>query len=98
MDSRVTTSRTSRGMTLLEVVVALSLLMVLLLGLASGMTSGMSLDALTRERVAATIQAASRMDEVVALDWDQLPTRDGETFDVTLTSEQGNYTLPAGGG
>jgi prepilin-type N-terminal cleavage/methylation domain-containing protein len=91
------TSR-SRGFTLLEVVVALSVFIVLLLGLATSLASGLAVDTLTRERVAATLRATSVMEEMTAVAWDQLPTRDGLTFDVAIASEGGQYALPPGGG
>lgn len=102
MRLRVTTR--SRGFTLLEVVVALSIFIVLLLGLATSLTSGLAVDTLTRERVAVMLRASSVMEEVSTTAWDQLLTRDGETFDVTLESDgtdplvPTSYPLVPGGG
>src|SRR5687767_7707762 len=83
-----------QALTLLEVVVALSLLVVLFLGLATSLTSGMSVDALTRERVAATLRATSVMEAVVSAPWSDLPAKDATTFDVVLEAEGGSYSLP----
>ncbi len=86
------------GWTLIEVVVALGLLVVLLLGLAAALTSARSVDALARERLHATLRASSIMDELAATPWAQLPARDGLTFDVTTDGDAGAHDLLPGGG
>lgn len=90
--------RRAAAFTLIEVVVALGILVIALLGLASGVSSGMALDSLTRERSAACMAAMSKLDEAMGSSWAQLPSWDGATFDVTLEADGGIYPVVPGGG
>jgi type II secretory pathway pseudopilin PulG len=72
------------GLTLLEVVAAGGVLAVVTLALLSVLVSGESVTALSAERTQAALRAASELEATAALRWDQLPARDGATFEVEV--------------
>ncbi|MGE0709244.1 MAG: prepilin-type N-terminal cleavage/methylation domain-containing protein [Planctomycetota bacterium] len=82
------------GLTLLELVVAVSLLTVVLLAFAGALLQGAALDAFTAERSAATAAGMSELEAVVAEPWELQPAQDGRTFEVWVTTESGPRALP----
>lgn len=86
------------GFSLVELMFAVAVFTIALLGLFSALTSTQQLDSMTRERSEVTMQAVTRMDDVLGEDWDAIDTRNNEAFDVTLTTDSGAITLTPGGG
>lgn len=87
----------SRNLSLLELLLAIAILAVVLLSFASTLVLSASMDAVSRERGAATEAAMSRMDEVLALAWDDMPAQSGQTFEVSLNRDGATALLaPAG--
>lgn len=86
--------RSSRaGLTLLELFVALGIFSVVALGLVSAILGADRLRTFSRERAAAGLAAASRVEEVLASDWEALPARSGETFPVAIEGQAGSWAL-----
>lgn len=87
-----------RTLSLLELLIATALLSVVLLSLFGSLFSSDRLRTLTRERTAAGLRAVSMLEEVAASDWDALPGRSGETFEVAVETGNGGWQLepPAG--
>ena len=88
------------GLTLVEVVIASAILSVLLLGLFSSMAHAMRMDALSREREAATRAALQEIDDRVmavstAADFDALvtPTPLDVAFHVAIDTGNGQVNL-----
>lgn len=86
------------GFSLVELMFAVAVFTIALLGLMSALTTTQQLDSMTRERSEVTMQAVTRMDDVLAEAWDTIDTRNAEVFDVTLTTDTGAMTLTPGGG
>lgn len=89
-----------RGLTLIEVVFASAILSVLLLGLFSSMAHAMRMDALSREREAATRAAMQELDDrVMAVSTDTAfdalvtPTPLDVSFHVALDTGNGQVNL-----
>lgn len=77
-------------MTILEILVSASILVVALFALFSALLGGQTVTGQSRERAQAALQAASRLEEVMALSWDDLgalittpPAPQDVQFDVT---------------
>lgn len=83
---------------LVELMLAVAVFTIALLGLMSALTSSQQLDSMTRERSEITMQALTRMDDVLAETWDTIDARNAEAFDVTLATDAGAVTLTPGGG
>ncbi|MGE0709252.1 MAG: hypothetical protein AB7N76_27170 [Planctomycetota bacterium] len=84
-------------MTLLELVVAASVLTVVLLALFSSLLQCAALDALSAEQTVVTDRATSVLEGVLAEPWDSQLAHDGETFQVDVETESGSYQLPPAG-
>lgn len=80
------------GMSLLEIVVAMGILVIVLLALVSATLSSQQVDALAQERHYVAQAAATRLDDVLSEAWDDLPTRNGETFDIGGENEVGQFS------
>jgi Tfp pilus assembly protein PilV len=89
--------RHRRSLTLLELLIAISVLVVILLAFASALFQGAALDALSVERTAAMNQALCTLEDVTAEPWASLLARNGETFDVNMHTGAATYPLPPGG-
>ena len=85
----------ARQLSLLELLVAIAILSLVLLSFASTLVLSASMDAVARERTAATEAAMSEMDEVLALAWDDMPAKHNEEFDVSLTRDGATLLPPA---
>ena len=85
-----------RELSLLELLVAIAILSLVLLSFASTLVLSASMDSVARERSAATEAAMSEMDEVLALAWDDMPTKHDDEFDVSLTRDGATLLVPAG--
>lgn len=92
-------SKGTGGFSLVELIVGVGVFSIALLALISALVSGQQLDSFTRERTAATLEAQSRMEDVLAQDWSTIDTRNNETFAVDFPlSTNANNTLKPGGG
>lgn len=87
------------GFSLVELIVGVGVFSIALLALISALVSGQQLDSFTRERTAATLEAQSRMEDVLAQDWTTIDSRNNETFavDFPLSTNATNKLKPGGG-
>lgn len=79
---QVEPSASESGMTLVEVTIATTLVMVLLAAISSATTSQGRLRRLAEERNLAMVAARNTLEEVRNTDFEVLPTLDGRAFDV----------------
>ena len=71
------------GFTLLELVVAFSLLAIAVMGIYSTMIYVQTANRINRETQLATTACQQRMEELLAEDWQKLPARDGESIQIS---------------
>lgn len=83
----------SGGLSLLEILIAVVLLSLGLLGMFSALLGGQQVDALSREKTHALHAANTQMDEALASTWATLSSRNNTTFDVTFATAGGTSSL-----
>jgi len=85
--------RREGGFTCIELIVAMAILTVAILGVLAALRSSQSLDAYTRERSQVTSAARTSLEEVLARDWDTLSASGHEEFDVEVETPSGPILL-----
>lgn len=88
-----------RGMTLVEIVVALGVFAIALTGLMSALSMSTSLDTVSRERTHALNTAMTEMETALAEPFDDLVTNQhNRAFDVNMELSNGTIVMPPGSG